>query len=73
MGGIKVEMRGIGVKMRGIRKEMQGIRVGMQEIRSRMRRIGVEMCRGMKINGNLQIYKSIVVTFWYEKQLKKLI
>ena len=52
---------------------MQRIGVGMQEIRLRMRRIGVEMCRGMKIKGNVRIYISIAVTFWYEKQLKKLI
>ena len=57
----------------GNQEGMQRIGVGMQEIRLRMRRIGVEMCSGMKIKGNVRIYISIAVTFWYEKQLKKLI
>ena len=52
--------------MRGIWVGMRGIRVGMQEI-------GVGMSRGIKIKGNECIYKNIVLTFWYEKQLKELI
>ena len=45
---------------------MRGIRVGM-------RGIMVGMSRGIKIKGNERNYKNIVLTFWYEKQLKKLI
>ena len=52
-------MRGIRVGMRGIGLGMLGVRVGMS--------------RGIKIKGNELIYKNIVLTFWYEKQLKKLI
>ena len=33
----------------------------------------VGMPRGIKIKGNERIYKNIFLTFWYEKQLKKLI
>ena len=33
----------------------------------------VGMPRGIKIKGNECIYKNIFLTFWYEKQLKKLI
>ena len=39
------------------KKKIQGIRVGMSI--------------GMKIKGNERIYKNIVLTFWYEKLLKK--
>ena len=31
------------------------------------------MWRGIKIKGNVRICEYIVLTFWYEKQLKKLI
>ena len=47
------------MKMRGIRVGMRGIMVGMS--------------RGIKIKENERNYKNIVLTFWYEKQLKKLI
>ena len=47
------------MKMRGIRVGMRGIMVGMS--------------RGIKIKGNERNYKNIVLRFWYEKQLKKLI
>ena len=52
---------------------MRGIRVGMQGIGVRMWEIMVGMARGIKVKGNERIYKNIVLTFWYEKQLKKLI
>ena len=29
------------------------------------------MSRGIEIKGNERIYKNIVLTFWFEKQLKK--
>ena len=56
-------IRGIRVGMRGIGVGMQGIRVGMRGIRGND--------RGIKIKGNERIYKNIVLTFSYEKQLKK--
>ena len=31
----------------------------------------MEMLRGIKIKGNKRICKNIVLTFWYEKQLKE--
>ena len=52
---------------------MQGIRIGMQGIRVGMLGIGGGMSRGIKIKGNERIYKNIVQTFWYDKQLKKLV
>ena len=33
----------------------------------------LELWRGIKIKGNVRIYKNIGLTLWYEKQLKKLI
>lgn len=30
-----------------------------------------KMWRGMKIKENVRIYNNIVMTFWYEKQLKQ--
>ena len=66
MWRIRVGMQGIRVGMRGIRVGMRGIRLGMQGI-------GVRMSRGIKTKGNESIYKDIVFTFWYEKQLTKLI
>ena len=62
MRGI-IGMQGIRLRIRGIRVGMQGIRVGMQGIRRNV--------RGIKIKGNERIYKNIVLTFSYEKQLKK--
>ena len=59
MGGSECGDGGIIMKMRGIRVGMRGIMVGMS--------------RGIKIKGNERNYKNIVLTFWYEKQLKKLI
>ena len=50
-----------------------GIRVGMRGIRLGMQGIGVRISRGIKTKGNERIYKDIVFTFWYEKQLTKLI
>ena len=59
MGGSYCGDGGIIMKMRGIRVGMRGIMVGMS--------------RGIKRKGNERNYKNIVLTFWYEKQLKKLI
>ena len=72
MWGIGVEMQGIGVGMRGIgfrNEENQGenLRVGGSGIDE------LELWRGIKIKGNMRIYKNIVLTLCYEKQLKKLI
>ena len=64
-------MRGISVGMPGIRVAIRGIGMGMQGIRVGMRKTGVGTWRGIKTKGN--VCKSIVLTFWYEKQVKKLI
>ena len=81
-------MRGMRVGMRGNRvgmMEMRGIRVGMRGIESgnernqdenlpiRVEMMNKKMWRGIKINGNVHIYKNIVLTLWNEKQLKNLI
>ena len=58
---------------------MWEIRVGMQEIGGNvgiivgMRGIGGGNDEKNKIEGNESFYKNIALTFWYEKQLKKLI
>ena len=63
---------------------MRGIKVGMQEIgggnegnQGESLRIGAEMvnkkCGEIKIKEKVRINKNIVLTLWFEKQLKKLI
>ena len=79
MRGIRIGMQGMGVGiwgmqiMWGIKVGMQGIGLGMRRIRVGMWGIGVGVSREIKIKGNERIYKNIVLTLWYEKQLKKLI
>ena len=79
-------MREIRVRIVGIRKirvGMQDIRVEMRWNKGDIDRsyadnlrIGVELIKNMegdKHIRNLCIYKKLVLTLWYEKQLKKLI
>ena len=50
---------------------------GNEEDQGENLRIRVEMmnkkCGEMELKGNVRIYKNIVLTLWYEKQLKKVI
>ena len=49
---------------------------GNQDENLRTRGSGIdelELWRGIKIKGNVRIYKNIVLTLCYEKQLKKLL
>ena len=64
MWGIRVGMRGIGSGNERNRDENLPIRVEM---------MNKKMWRGIKIKGNVHIYKNIVLTLWNEKQLKNLI
>ena len=56
---------------------MRGIGDGNEGNQGENLCIGIEMMkkmwRGMEIKGNMRIYKNIVLTLLYEKQLKKLI
>ena len=61
------------VGMQGIRVEMQGIGVRMWEIMVGMPGIWGGNGERDKNKRNERIYENIVLTFWYEKQLKKLI
>ena len=84
MRGIRVGIWGIRVGMMGMRGIRAGI-VGMRGIeggnagnQGKNLRIRVEMMikkiwREIKIKGNVRIYKNIILTIWYENQLKKLI
>ena len=64
--------------MRGIRAGMRGLEGGNAGNQGENLRVRVEMMikkiwREIKIKGNVRIYKNIILTIWYENQLKKLI
>ena len=77
MRGIRVGMMGMGGIRAGI-MGMRGIEGGNAGNQGENLRIRVEMMikkiwREIKIKGNVRIYKNIILTIWYENQLKKLI
>ena len=64
-------MRGIRAGMRGIEGENAGNQG--ENLRIRVEMMIKKIWREIKIKGNVRIYKNIILTIWYENQLKKLI